>query len=430
MSAPEPAPPRPPGPPAASAPSERPGSPERPAPSQNPGPPEGPPPAPPRRIRLVLTGTGVAALCGLLACTALALGWGWAGAAGIAALLLTAFGIAFAVVLRPVRFEVRMRTDRSRVVVGRVSVAELEVLAGPRGSSAVVVDVPVGELTASFLVPRLRAGERWREPFLIPTSRRQVLTMGPVTAVRTDALGLLHRDVVLSGREEIFVHPPTMRPGYDAIGLLRDLEGVESSSLSPSDVAFHALREYVPGDERRHVHWPTTARTGKMMVRQFEETRRSEHVVIADPRLDAYVRPEDAELALAIASSFAVDVLMEDRDGALWCGGEVMPMSSPMRLLDAVTEVTLVEDEGEPLAGQVHAAIRGAPQASAVTIVTGERIEAEELLRAIDAVPPSAMPLVLRARGEGAVVRRQLGRAPVFDCPDLAQLRRIAGVRA
>ena len=174
------------------------------------------------------------------------------------------------------------------------------VTAGRRGSSAAVVEVPVGDLRATFLVPRLAAGEIWREPFLIPTEKRQVLTLGPATASRTDAIGLLSRDTRLSDEELIYVHPQTLVPGYDATGLLRDIEGVQSETLSPSDVAFHALRDYQPGDDRRHVHWPTTAKQRRLVVRQFEETRRSEHVIIVDTRMDSYAAVSATAKALSL----------------------------------------------------------------------------------------------------------------------------------
>src|SRR5699024_3976677 len=88
---------------------------------------------------------------------------------------------------------------------------------------------------------------------------------------------------------ELFDHPRTVRLDEAASGFLRDLEGTPSSDLSSSDIAFHALRDYAPGDDRRHVHWRTTARTGKLMVRQFEETRRSHVVVALDNLAEHYV---------------------------------------------------------------------------------------------------------------------------------------------
>ncbi len=84
---------------------------------------------------------------------------------------------------------------------------------------------------------------------------------------------------------DLYVHPRISSLERLGSGFLRDLEGQTTQDLSPSDVAFHTLREYVPGDDRRHVHWKTTARIGKLMVRQFVDTRRSflSIVISTDP---------------------------------------------------------------------------------------------------------------------------------------------------
>ena len=49
-----------------------------------------------------------------------------------------------------------------------------------------------------------------------------------------------------------------------------------------SDLAFHALREYQPGDDRRYVHWRSSAKHGRLLVRQFLDTRRSHLAVVVD----------------------------------------------------------------------------------------------------------------------------------------------------
>src|SRR5699024_9984886 len=100
----------------------------------------------------------------------------------------------------------------------------------------------------------------------------------------------------------------------------RDLEGTPSSDLSSSDIAFHALRDYAPGDDRSHVHWRTTARTGKLMVRQFEETRRSHVVVALDDLAEHYASDEEFELAVSAAAS------------PLWGGRVPSPVSTTLAM--------------------------------------------------------------------------------------------------
>ena len=55
-----------------------------------------------------------------------------------------------------------------------------------------------------------------------------------------------------------------------------------------SDLAFHALREYQPGDDRRYIHWRSSAKAGRLLVRQFLDTRRSHVTVIVDPDPEQY----------------------------------------------------------------------------------------------------------------------------------------------
>ena len=71
---------------------------------------------------------------------------------------------------------------------------------------------------------------------------------------------IFSRDVAWTPVREMLVRPPMVPLDSLGAGLLRDLEGVSTDAVSQSDLAFHALREYVPGDDLRHVHWRSSAK--------------------------------------------------------------------------------------------------------------------------------------------------------------------------
>lgn len=52
-----------------------------------------------------------------------------------------------------------------------------------------------------------------------------------------------------------------------------DLIGNYRSAFRGSGLLFSEVREYVPGDEIRHIHWKCSARTGRTYIKTFEEDR-------------------------------------------------------------------------------------------------------------------------------------------------------------
>ena len=123
-----------------------------------------------------------------------------------------------------------------------------------------MLELPVGAAVHRYGVPSLAAGGSHEETFTVRTERRGVIAVGPATTRRGDPLGSSRRDVEWTGVTEIFVRPPMVPLESLGAGLLRDLEGVTTDAISQSDLAFHALREYVPGDDLRHVHWRSSAK--------------------------------------------------------------------------------------------------------------------------------------------------------------------------
>ncbi|MEO2098769.1 MAG: DUF58 domain-containing protein, partial [Brachybacterium sp.] len=249
------------------------------------------------------------------------------------------------------------------------------------------------------------------------------LVVGPVRSVRDDPLSLMRRQVTWAKEQELFVHPRTVRLDEAASGFLRDLEGTPSSDLSSSDIAFHALRDYAPGDDRRHVHWRTTARTGKLMVRQFEETRRSHVVVALDNLAEHYASEEEFELAVSVAASISAQTFREEKELTPFTFDARQRTASFRPMMD---DYTLVEQLKERISfhelGQKASDL--APNASAVMMVVGPHTTARELNAAANQLPIGVMAVAIRCVEDAEVQRSAIGSLDVVTLGSLDTLAR------
>jgi hypothetical protein len=215
-----------------------------------------------------------------------------------------------------------------------------------------------------------------------------------VVNLQSDPLGLARRDVEWHAGEELYVRPLVVLLEPLAAGVVSDLEGVPSEQLSVSDLAFHALREYVPGDDLRHVHWRSSAKASTLLVRQYLETRRSHATVLLDDDPASYAGEEDFELAVSVAASVALRAALDDFEVFLGCGEDVTSSRQPDTLLDTACLFALGGT------AYVERAVRAAMTVggtSVVVQVTGGRRDGAELRLAGSHFPGDAYHLLLRA---------------------------------
>ncbi|WP_245570327.1 DUF58 domain-containing protein [Microbacterium luticocti] len=342
----------------------------------------------------------------------------------VAAVVLSVILVACALLLiGRTAYDVGLDLTRTRVVVGERAVGAL-MLANP-GTRAILpsrVVLPVGAGRGVFAVARLAPGESVEELFAIPTSRRGVLPVGPVSVVRGDPLGLFERVHRRDDPVDLYVHPRTVAFDGQTLGFLRDLEGLPATDLSPDDVSFHALREYQPGDDLRHVHWRSTARTGALMVRQYEETRRSHFVIGLSGAAGDYRTDAEFELAISVAGSIGLRALRDSRRVDVHVPGRTLPSGTGKRFLDALAalEHTRPRDGRlEALAGQVAAAVA---LASIVVLVCGSTVDASRLRLACSRLPYGARVLAVRAEPGAAPAMRRIGEASVVTVGALDEL--------
>ncbi|ROQ41275.1 uncharacterized protein (DUF58 family) [Frondihabitans sp. PhB188] len=241
------------------------------------------------------------------------LGWLELVAVGFALVVLLCLAALYAVGRNA--FTVTLDLPHSRVSVGDEASGRVTITNPTRRRVlGVTVEIPIGPGLAEISLPGMRGGDSVEETFQVPTYRRGVIPVGPVRTVRGDPIGVVRRELEWTGVTELFVHPRTIGIPSTSTGLIRDLEGNPTRDLSASDISFHALREYVPGDDRRHIHWKSSARAGQYMVRQFEETRRS-HIVIALSLANAdFATEEEFELGVSVAASLGVRAIRDARE--------------------------------------------------------------------------------------------------------------------
>jgi hypothetical protein len=297
-----------------------------------------------RTVRPAGTVVAVAASVGLL--LGVLFGWVEWMVAGTAALLLLAMSVPFLFGARA--YDVDLALQHERVVAGNGVTGQIVV----RNDSARAalpgrLDIPVGRGLVEFAVPFLRPGQVTTEPLDIPPLPRGVVRIGPVTTVRSDPVGLLRREHSFDDVHDLFVHPRTVGLPTTSAGLVRDLEGGATRRLVDADMSFHAIREYVPGDARRQVHWKSTAKTGRLMVRQYEESRRSRMAVVLAAATPEYTDADEYELAVSAAASLGLRAVRDARDIDVVTGSEIprvvkgrlrairrIPVVSPRAMLD------------------------------------------------------------------------------------------------
>ncbi|WP_244285252.1 DUF58 domain-containing protein [Cryobacterium shii] len=300
-------------------------------------------------ISAVVTPLGWCVL-GVLAASLLfgyALGWTELVVIGWTAVVLV--GAALSFLIGRNAYEIHLSLSVDRVVVGARVPGEVSVLNPTRQRlPGVGVEVPVGSGLAEFAMPSIARGGSFEDLFIVPTLRRGVIPIGPVRTVRADPLGLLRREIVWAERVELFVHPRTLSIPSMSTGFIRDLEGNPTRDLTNSDVSFHALREYVAGDERRSIHWKSTAKTGRYMVRQYEESRRSHLMVALSLFVGDFATEDEFEMAVSVAGSLGVRAIRDARTVSVVASAPTPDLARrgapALRPLSTLTRTRLLDD--------------------------------------------------------------------------------------
>lgn len=319
-----------------------------------------------------MTRMGLAALLGGIAALALGLTLDWLAfdLFGIGLLVLVVIGLIN--ILRPSALHVARAIQPPRVPKGSPAIAVLQFAnRGRRTIGVTVANQPFGDIAVRTIIPRMRRGERGMRTYRLPTRQRGIFDVGPVEVIRRDPFELFRTSRRHGGPERIWVYPRVLPFRALPTGLTRHLEGPSSDTSPQGNITFHRLRDYVVGDDLRLVHWRSSARTGKLVVKHNVDTSQPYTVVLFDQRPDRYTEAAFEE-AVDVAASVVVSaggnkapVELRLTDGAV-VGGPRLREVTP--LIDHLTGVR--PDADGSLQAQLLR-LRRSHGGTALVVVTG-----------------------------------------------------------
>lgn len=136
------------------------------------------------------------------------------------------------------------------------------------------------------VVPR---GLLSRYEYRMVPGQRGVFTVGPLRGMFSDPFYVAYLQRALDDGDELTVAPAAVDLVPISLSDGRGQDGSRSTkTLAHASHDDAMTREYRPGDPLRRVHWPVTARQGKLMVRAEESVTAPEAAIVLDRRHVAF----------------------------------------------------------------------------------------------------------------------------------------------
>jgi uncharacterized protein (DUF58 family) len=286
--------------------------------------------------RVRLTPRGVSALVLGVLLAGLGLWWRYPGVAGLGAalVLLVVAAVGSVLLPAPVRAE---RTVRPRTVHRLGACAGTLSLTSTSRRLRVRLDAVdlIGGTPIGIEVPLLAPGEKSTVDYPVPTTRRGVLPVGPLELRRPGLAGLAGSRMSLGDVTDVRVVPRVLPVRGLPSGVRRGHVGADER-VERGGTDLVGLREYVPGDDLRRLHWATSAKTGVLMVREDADPARPHLAVLLDDRAGSHPDEEGFEDAVETAASLLT---------AAVAGGHPVRLMSASGGVDIEVPAGLIEDD-------------------------------------------------------------------------------------
>lgn len=193
-------------------------------------------------------------------------------------------------------------------------------------------------------------------------------TVGPLDVRVSDLLGLVEATYRVGSTARVLVYPPVYQVAGREVILRHVLDRSEVERQE-----FDTLREYVPGDPLRDVHWKSTAKDPEeMFVTEFADRRIEDTVVLAASSED-----DAADEMAAAAASVAVMTVDAGVGVELRAPTVSIPTGSGVDHRDRLLRALALTDGGHPDPSEMEDAdVHVHADADGVTLTLGSRTHA------------------------------------------------------
>jgi uncharacterized protein (DUF58 family) len=213
------------------------------------------------------------------------------------------------------RLRIRRRLSETRVQPGQRVQVELEVenQTSAQTSFLLIEDRLPSALgrSARLVIASLHGRGRQLVRYTLTPRRRGRYMLGPLTVDLSDPFALTKVRVEFDEREELVVAPEVenLIGGPDSpFGTTSGL--ALAKHLFRTGDEFYTMRAYVEGDDLRRIHWRSVARSGELMIRQDESSRRSNAILFVDTRDSAVGQTHSPCFEKVVSAGASLGILL------------------------------------------------------------------------------------------------------------------------
>ena len=163
----------------------------------------------------------------------------------------------------------------------------VEAVRGKGSSEAAMLETPV-------YFPYIPKHDRVQQHVPMTFPRRGIYRQDAFRIVTRFPFGFLQKARRIDLKSEALVYP-SVEPSKDFFEILPGMQGALESLAKGGGQDLYALRDYLPRDSSRHVHWKASARLGSLMVREFTREEDCRVILVLDPHISVGLAAKEAD---------------------------------------------------------------------------------------------------------------------------------------